>query len=147
MHWGEEKRFKTTTTQRQYGHAIIDVGADLVLGNHSHVVGEIEKYNGKYIVYSLGNFCFGGNSNPEDKDAFIFQADLCNRRKRRISDGGIDIVPCSTSSVSSTNNYQPTPLTGERAAEVLTKIAKYASVSAEDIVWMDGYYTMLASGT
>lgn len=110
------------------------------------MVGEIEKYNGKYIVYSLGNFCFGGNSNPEDKDAFIFRQTFVIDASG-VSDGGIDIVPCSTSSVSSTNNYQPTPLTGERAAEVLTKIAKYASVSAEDIVWMDGYYTMLASGT
>ncbi|MDO4740855.1 MAG: CapA family protein, partial [Eubacteriales bacterium] len=71
IHWGEEKVGKANATQIKLGHAAVDAGADLVLGHHPHVVGSIELYKDKYIVYSLGNFCFGGNSNPADKDTFI----------------------------------------------------------------------------
>lgn len=49
----------------------MDVGADLVLCHHPHVYGPILTYNGKYIVGSLGNFCFGGNYIPKDKDTQI----------------------------------------------------------------------------
>ena len=51
----------------------IDLGADLVCGHHPHVLQGIEEYKGKNIVYSLGNFCFGGNSAPSDMDSMIFQ--------------------------------------------------------------------------
>lgn len=51
----------------------IDAGADAVIGSHPHVVQGTETYNGKPIVYSLGNFCFGGNRNPSDTDTMIYQ--------------------------------------------------------------------------
>ena len=57
----------------ELAHLAIDEGADLVIGHHPHVLQGIEKYKGKYIAYSLGNFCFGGNKNPQDKDTMIFQ--------------------------------------------------------------------------
>lgn len=55
------------------GRKCVDWGADLVLGSHPHVLQGIELYQGKFIVYSLANFCFGGNRNPKDKDTMIFQ--------------------------------------------------------------------------
>ena len=137
VHWGEELRNRATSTQERYGRAIIDAGADLVLGHHPHVLGGIEQYKGKYIVYSLANFCFGGNSNPNDKDTMIFQQTFVVDGAGNVSDGGINIIPCSISSVSSTNNYQPTPLTGEAAAAVIDKVSSYSTV--EEILWMDSY--------
>lgn len=139
IHWGEELRNKPTNTQKNYGHAIIDAGADLVLGHHSHVVGTLEKYNGKYIVYGLGNFCFGGNTNPRDKDTMIFQQTFIVDAQKALVDGGINIIPCSISSSSSTNDYQPTPLKGDEAQRVIKKIASYSSLSMSDIQWMDSF--------
>lgn len=52
---------------------MIDWGADLLVGTHPHVLQGMELYNGKMICYSLGNFCFGGNRNPKDKDTAIYE--------------------------------------------------------------------------
>ena len=60
-------------TRKPLGHLAIDEGADLVCGHHPHVLQGIEEYKGKNIVYSLGNFCFGGNAYPSDMDTIIFQ--------------------------------------------------------------------------
>ena len=57
--------------QRALGRAAIDAGADLVIGTHPHVIQGIETYRGRRIVYSLGNFVFGANVNPTDKEAII----------------------------------------------------------------------------
>ena len=59
FHWGIEKEYTPNATQKKLAHLAIDEGADLVIGHHPHVLEGIEKYNGKYIAYSLGNFCFG----------------------------------------------------------------------------------------
>lgn len=62
FHWGIEREYLPNDTQKKLAHLAIDEGADLVIGHHPHVLQGVEKYNGKYIAYSLGNFCFGGNS-------------------------------------------------------------------------------------
>ena len=72
FHWGEEKAEYPNDVQVELAHAAIDAGADLVLGHHPHVLQGIEQYKGKNIVYSLGNFCFGGNMYPSDMDTMIF---------------------------------------------------------------------------
>ena len=73
FHWGTEKSNIPDDIQKTLAHLAVDQGADLVVGHHPHVLQGIEKYQGKNIVYSLGNFCFGGNKNPSDKDTMIFQ--------------------------------------------------------------------------
>ena len=100
----------------------IDEGADLVVGHHPHVLQGIEKYKGKYIVYSLGNFCFGGNSYPSDMDTMIFQQTFTIDSSGVQPDGQIHVIPCSISSASEYNNYQPTPAQGSEAERILTKI-------------------------
>ena len=145
IHWGEESLYKPTSTQEKYGHALIDAGADLVIGNHSHVVGAIELYNEKYIVYSLGNFCFGGNGNPKDKDCMIFQQEFIVYSDGTVDDGGIGIIPCSVSSVSNKNNFQPTPKTGEDALKLLSKIGKYSTLDYDETLWLDSFTQAYAS--
>ena len=143
IHWGEELLYKASSSQVKYAHALIDAGADLVLGSHSHVVGGIEKYNGKYIAYGLGNFCFGGNSDPTDYDCMIFRQTFV-MSDSGADDGGIAIIPCSVSSISNVNNYQPTPLTGDDAVRVIKKIARLSKgkITADEVNWdpiMDEY--------
>lgn len=58
VHWGVEKSNTPEEYQRQLAKEYIDAGADLVVGAHPHVLQGIEYYNGKPIVYSLGNYIF-----------------------------------------------------------------------------------------
>jgi poly-gamma-glutamate synthesis protein (capsule biosynthesis protein) len=127
FHWGTEKANYPDETQQSLAHTAIDCGADLVLGHHPHVLQGIEKYNGKYIVYSLANFCFGGNSAPSDMDTIIFQQTFTVTRDSVLSDDEITVIPCSVSSVSGYNNYQPTPATGSEAERILQRLDEYSS--------------------
>ncbi len=126
IHWGIEGENYPTAEQISLAHAAIDSGADLVIGHHPHVLQGLERYKGKMIAYSLGNFCFGGNQNPRDKDTMIF------RQTFTIEDGKLDcsdymVVPCSVSSVTGRNNYQPTPAVGAERDRIAQKIQKFSN--------------------
>lgn len=169
-HWGIERDNYPEDYQKELGRKCIDWGADLVIGHHPHVLQGIDQYQGKYIVYSLGNFCFGANRNPSDKDTMIFQQTFMFRAEPVSSsqaegalaeaggvakDAGVSaagaaeadagaaadaeavsyrlvqtndarIIPCSVSSVTSRNNYQPTPLEGENWQRVIGRINEYS---------------------
>lgn len=122
IHWGIEKDTVPNETQVTLGHVAVDAGADVVIGSHPHVIQGYEKYHGRYIVYSLGNFCFGGNSNPSDKDCMIFQQTFTVTDDAVAQDDNITVIPCSISSVSESNNYQPTPASGDEKARIEEKI-------------------------
>lgn len=62
LHWGTELAEAPDQAQRAFARALIDAGVDAVIGHHPHVLQGIEKYRNGVIVYSLGNFVFGGNS-------------------------------------------------------------------------------------
>jgi poly-gamma-glutamate capsule biosynthesis protein CapA/YwtB (metallophosphatase superfamily) len=126
FHWGIEKTSKITQSQKDLSRIAIDEGgADLVLGHHPHVLQPIEKYKDAFIVYSLGNFCFGGNTNPPDKDTMIFQQTFTFRNHQLVKDDNIQIIPCSVSSVTNKNNYQPTPSSGNEKIRILKKLNSY----------------------
>jgi len=124
-HWGFERDYEQYSSQQDLAHFSIDNGADLILGSHPHVVQGIEEYNGKYIVYSLGNFSFGGNKNPDDKDTMIIVHKFNFKNNELLSQEN-EIIPCSISSIKERNNYQPTPLEGEEKERVRKKIEKYS---------------------
>jgi poly-gamma-glutamate synthesis protein (capsule biosynthesis protein) len=125
FHWGEERMYTPNKIQKDLARYCIDLGADLVLGHHPHVIQGIETYKGKSIVYSLGNFCFGGNKNPSDKDAYIYQHSFSFKNNVLQMEAG-QVIPVSISSVKDRNNYQPTPLEGLEAIRVMNKIRKYS---------------------
>ena len=130
FHWGTERETVPDSVQMELGHAAIDAGATLVVGSHPHVIQGIEEYNGHQIVYSLGNFCFGGNKNPSDKDCFIFQATFTVQGDHVTTDS-TEVIPCSISSVSSSNNYQPTPATGGEEEGIAAKIQRSSEAIAQ----------------
>ncbi len=127
FHWGSEKENYPDGTQVSLAHIAVDSGADLVLGHHPHVLQGIEKYKGKNIVYSLANFCFGGNSNPSDKDTMIFQQTFTVTGDQVEPDDVVNIIPCSISSESGYNNYQPTPAEGEEKTRIQQRIDEYSA--------------------
>ena len=139
MHWGKEKHYEPMKAQKTYGYACIDAGADLIIGTHPHVYGGVELYKGKYIVYSLGNFCFGGNGNPTDKRALMFRQTFIVSPDKAVSDGGIDIIPCRISSVTNKNDYRPTVMGFEEGVALLKAMAKYSNFSP-DFKWLPGCY-------
>ena len=108
FHWGMENTFQAIPTQKEYGKLAIDAGANIVWGHHPHVLQPMETYNGGLIMYSLGNFVFGGNSAPKDYDTAIVQQEVIRDVDGSITLGEYTIIPCSVSS-SRPNNYQPTP--------------------------------------
>ena len=129
FHWGNETETVPDSNQTTLGRIAIDEGADLVCGHHPHVLQGIETYKGRNIVYSLGNFCFGGNSSPSDMDTMIYQQTFTIDADGVKKDNVTNIIPCSISSAvyDGYNNYQPTPAEGDEATRILGKINERSS--------------------
>lgn len=124
FHWGVERKYYPNSKQKSLGHYAIDCGASFVLGHHPHVLQGIEQYKGRYIVYSLGNFCFGGNSNPKDKDTMIFQQTFFVKGGKLQPENKAKIIPCSLSSHKKTNDFQPRILSGKEKKKLIKKMNK-----------------------
>lgn len=141
FHWGEESSNYPISVQMDLGRFCIDQGVDIVVGHHPHVMQGIDKYKGKYIVYSLANFCFGGHGNPKDKDTFIFQGRFTFQNGEFINNEGI-VYACSVSSQSNINDYQPTLLKGEDREKVINRILEYSTklkygITSEDVIFSE----------
>ena len=127
FHWGIEYSHSVTQSQRLWAHLAIDSGADIVIGSHPHCLQGIEVYHDKYIVYSLGNFVFGGNSSPKQigRECLIVKM-YFNYLDDKLEDIKIKIIPCSISSINSRNNYQPMPVTGSIKEKMINTVNKYS---------------------
>ena len=125
IHWGDDKTSVINDYQIELGHKVIDWGYDLVIGNHPHVLQAIEMYKGRFIAYSLGNFSYGGNKNPPDKDSGIFQQTFTLIDGELVLDADARFIPCRLSGVNNRNNYQPILATGERFTKIIEKMNKY----------------------
>ena len=133
FHWGQEKENVPSDVQVELAHAAVDNGADLVLGHHPHVLQGIEEYKGKNIVYSLGNFCFGGNSAPSDMDTMIFQQTFIVKDGKLQEDNVTNILPCKISSAyeKGYNNYQPILAEGEQKEKIFERLSEYSQKAQE----------------
>ena len=127
MHWGEEKATAPNEQQIELAHKAVDLGADLVIGTHPHVLQGIEKYNGRYIAYSLGNFCFGGNNNPSDKDTVIYRQVFTFVDGILQEDENMMLIPATISGHDNYNDYQPAIATGDRKTEIQNRLTDYST--------------------
>ena len=118
FHWGIEKSYEPYDVQQNLARVAIDNGAEAVIGSHPHVIQSMENYKGKLIAYSMGNFCFGGNSNPPDKRTFILQV-KANMQDDKLVNFEYKVLPAMVSSRSDRNNYIPTLATGENKTNIL----------------------------
>ncbi|HID39272.1 MAG TPA: CapA family protein [Calditrichaeota bacterium] len=118
FHWGIEKQNYPGADQLAFAHAVIDAGADFIIGHHPHVLQGIEKYKGKLIAYSLGNFIFGGNSRRYEYSAvleIVLKTQDINKYKIRIHP--IEI-----------KNWQPVLASPPVRKKVLEDLKTYSSV-------------------
>ena len=76
MHAGTEYTRTPNQAQTAFAHAAIDAGADMVIGAHPHWVQSMEKYQGKYIFYSLGNFIFDQMWSQETREGLMLKINL-----------------------------------------------------------------------
>ena len=106
IHGGTEKVHQPDEWKQQAARRIVDAGADLVVGGHPHVLQPMEMYKGVPIVYSLGNFVYGGNRYPENR-TIIYQATF--EHKASSLEVSSHIIPCYVFT-GSTNNWQPAPI-------------------------------------
>lgn len=147
FHWGTELKYYPTDNQIKMGRLAVDSGADLVLGHHSHRIQPIEQYKGVYICYSLGNFCFAGNSKPSDMTSYLFQTRFRVREGengQEITNEGFIIIPIRISSRTDKNDFIPTVLTKESTIDSILNTLKengrkhcdYA-VSEYPLAWPD----------
>jgi len=127
-HWGVERSNVPEAYQVAIGRFSIDQGAHLVLGAHPHVVQGIEQHGGRYIVYSLANFSFGGNSNPPDQDTMIFQQTFTFHDGALQSYNDTNIIPVFASSVRYRNDFTPTVAEGYDAERILGRIYTYSQM-------------------
>lgn len=126
LHWGIEKQTYPTEAQKTLAHQLIDAGADLIIGNHPHVLQGMEYYNGKMIVYSLGNFSFGANRTPYARDTAVYQQTFTfvDGELQPIFDAGI--IPARICGPESMNNYQPIRAEGEQAERIIRDMNAYS---------------------
>ena len=112
LHWGEEYKLINSPAQQKLAHQIIKAGADLIIGHHPHVVQNIEKYQGKLIFYSLGNFIFDQYFSPDTQQGLAV---------------GLEIYPdklvCRLFPLQ-INLSQPVLMEKNKASEFLTQLAK-----------------------
>jgi poly-gamma-glutamate synthesis protein (capsule biosynthesis protein) len=80
LHFGEEYKTLPGIVERDLAEAVVDCGADLIVGHHPHVVQPLEKYNDKYIAYSLGNFIFDQNFSPETMSGAILDVTVKDKK-------------------------------------------------------------------
>lgn len=121
-HWGDMYSYIPNSQQKNMAHFAIDTGADLVIGHHPHVLQGMETYKGKNVLYSLGNFCYGGKMNPGDKDTIVFQQIISyDLTRQEIAGTDYRVIPALISSRTDRNNFQPVIATGHEAERILKK--------------------------
>lgn len=124
FHMGTEGSYAPTAWQRELCRYAAACGAQIVYNSHPHVLQPMERWEGGVILYSMGNFCFGGNRNPSDKDTAVVQVTVALREDGAAEVTDVTAVPCSVSSRSDRNDYRPTPLAPDspEAARVRSKL-------------------------
>ena len=126
FHWGSEYQSEFTREQRKIGRAAIDAGADIVVGHHPHVVQGIEQYDDTYILYSLGNLVFGGNVDPDDRDAYA--ARLTFTVYEDHAEGPeLTIVPLRLTALDDGTDYRPVLAGEDDAQRIVSRILKLSS--------------------
>lgn len=80
LHWGEEYATQASEEQKTIAHALVDAGADLIIGHHPHVVQEVERYKNSWIAYSLGNFVFDQGFSKETMEGLVLKVSVRNKK-------------------------------------------------------------------
>lgn len=114
-HWGEELAKYPGDWQIELARFTVDQGADLVVGHHPHVLQGAEVYKGRPIVYSLGNFIFGGNS-VSDYDTAALKVALKDEQMR------VEFLPVQV------RGFQARVVNGQSGQQILSQITSVSDI-------------------
>lgn len=126
MHWGSVEYLPEPEAWAvQLAHDMVDWGCDLIVGGHAHILQRMEYYSDVPIFYSMGNFCYGGNTNPDDMDSVIVQAEFdWDQDSSTVTRSSLSVIPCEISTRNDRNDYCPTPCAegSEEYQRILSKL-------------------------
>lgn len=121
IHAGKEYESQQNDRQCKLAREIIDAGANLVVGAHPHVVQGMERYKDGLILYSLGNFVFGGNLKLTRFEGLLAQVEL-QFTGGSLENTGIRLIPVLTTGTRPANDFRPIPATGKDKVEILAQV-------------------------
>ena len=121
FHWGSEYRVDFTAEQRSIGRAALASGADVVIGHHPHVVQGVEQRDGRYILYSLGNLVFGGNVDPDDRDALAARLTF-TVWEDHAEPPVLTLIPLRLTELKKGTDYRPVIAEGDEMHRILKRV-------------------------
>ena len=90
FHWGREGETELRDYQTLFARAVIDAGADIVVGHHPHILQAVEQYNDGLILYSIGNFTFGTYGRLAQTSG-IFNVEVSKQQVKKLEITGINV--------------------------------------------------------
>jgi len=124
VHWGEEYQKKHGAEQEKLAYALIDNGADAIIGHHPHVVQDIEIYKDKPIFYSLGNFIFDQYFSNEVQEGLVIKTNVFNEFIQ------YDLLPVTSIGSES----QPRPMNETEREEFLMRLSKNSNEKVAEAI-------------
>lgn len=126
VHWGTEYSFDLEQAQLDTGKAYLDAGADAIIGAHSHCLQGLEYYDGKPIVYSLGNYWF----NEKTLDTMLVQLHFFGDAESNSLE--VQIIPAVQAGYKTT--YAAAPEERRRIYDFLESISVNVEITEEGIL-------------
>ncbi len=133
-HFGKEYSRTHNALQEKMARQAIDLGANLVVGHHPHVVQGVESYNGGVILYSLGNFVFGGNLDLTEFDGCVAQAEFI-WKEEEYEGVQIRLIPVLTTGAAPDNDFRPGLAKGEDKDRILQKMQEDSVIPLSETMY------------
>lgn len=126
VHWGTEYSYELEDVQLTTGKEYLDAGADVIIGAHSHCLQGMEYYDGKPIIYSLGNYWF----NEKTLDTMLLELHFCgNDEEQKLE---VRVIPGVQSNY--TTRYADTYEEQQRIYEFLEGISVNVEITEDGFV-------------
>ncbi|MBA2774802.1 MAG: CapA family protein [Nocardioidaceae bacterium] len=113
-HWGDQYTNEPVADQRRVGRALLDAGADIVVGGHPHWVQGVQVHQGELVVHSLGNFVFDMDFSLETQEGVMLEAVFWGDQLK-----AVDFVPYVIGP-----DFAPRLVTGGRATTILDRMTE-----------------------
>ena len=139
FHWGQESKTELRPYQVALGHAAINAGASLVIGHHPHILQSVERYKDGVILYSMGNFAFGSYS-PNAKVSALAEIEFNGNKLTQVRLQPINVFNIQVL-------FQPQPLVGEAAANVISHLQQLSSMRETSLVKVNDTALLELPGT
>lgn len=127
MHCGIEYAQLHDTTQEKMADVLMQYGVDVVVGNHPHVIQGMRVQNGKTVLWSLGNFSFGGNSQVRSLQALVARVTFSFDQNGQYLGHQVNLLPVHVSGHSDYNDYQPVFVTDADAKKAIDALQSDSS--------------------